>query len=107
MADPDAKRKLLDCLDETAFQPVLRADAEDYPEDKRDVLRDVQRATRSERDRFRGYDTAEKVVDMFRDDLSSEPAQKIQRELHDLDLPTLGDVRDEFENLARDLGVAH
>jgi uncharacterized protein (DUF2267 family) len=105
MTDEDARRKLVDFLDERAFQPVLRAKPDDFPKDKRDQLADVQRSTESEQERFRNYESAEKVVQMYRDDLSSEAAQKVHRQLRDLGLPTLNDVRDEFEQRARELGV--
>lgn len=61
-------------------------------------MRDVQRATESERERFRRYDSAEKMVQMYRDDRSSDAAQKVHRRLRDLGLPTLPDVRGESSN---------
>ncbi|WP_137389624.1 hypothetical protein [Rhodoligotrophos defluvii] len=103
----DAKAKLVDFLDRKAFEPVLRADPDRYSESQRAKLEDVKRATESERERFRNYESAEKVYQMYRDDLSSEPAQEVDRELRDLNLPTLKDVREEFEQLAEELGVRH
>jgi hypothetical protein len=105
MADKSAKEKLVDFLDKRAFDPVLRADAQDYPESKRDKLQHAQRATEDEKDRYHHYESAEKVYQMYRDDLSSEAAEKVHRELRDLDLPTLNDVRDDFERLADEVGV--
>ena len=105
MASKDAKEKLVGFLDRHAFEPVLRAKPDAYPDSKRGKLEDVQRATRSEQDRYHGYGSADEVFRMFRDDLSSEPAQKIHRELKDLDLPTLNDVRGAFEHLAEEVGV--
>jgi len=61
--------------------------------------------TESERERFQGYDSAKRVVEMYRDDLSSDEAKKVHRQLRDLGLPNLGNVRDEFERITRDLGV--
>lgn len=104
MAD-GAKERLVNFLDEKAFQPVLGANPESYPEDKRNVLKDVQDATRAERDRFHDYGSAEEVYQMYKDDLNSEPAQDVHGKLRDLDLPTLNDVRSEFENLAQEVGV--
>lgn len=105
MAGEDSRRKLVDFLDRRAFEPVLKADPSDYPEGKHEKLNDVQEATRNERERFQNYDSAEEVYRMYRDDLSSEPARRIHRELNDLGLPTLVDVQGEFEELASDLGV--
>ena len=100
------RRKLVSFLERRAFDPVLRADSDDYPERKRDKLERVQRATEDERERFRAYGSASEVVRMFKDDLSSEPAKDVHRDLRDLGLPTLDDVRDDFEDLARRLKVS-
>lgn len=104
MAD-NAKEKLVNFLERKAFEPVLGADPDAYPENKRDKLKDVQDATRAEQERFHDYGSAEEVYQMYRDDLNSEPAQKVHRKLRDLDLPTLNDVRDEFEQLAQGVGA--
>ncbi|MDQ2762003.1 MAG: hypothetical protein M3Y22_00395 [Pseudomonadota bacterium] len=42
----------------------------------------------------------------FKRDLSSTAAKKVHGELKELGLPTVNDVRDEFEKLAADLGVS-
>jgi hypothetical protein len=105
MAESDAKRRLVHFLDEKAFRPVLRADPAKYPEYKRDKVKDAQRRTEDEIERFRNYGSANDVVVNFRRDLTSEPAKKVHRELHELGLPTLNDVREEFEMLAQELGV--
>lgn len=101
----DARQRMIEFLDRTAFDPVLRVRPNSIPEGKRHRLDDVQRATRNEQARYHHYGSAEEVYRMFRDDLSSEPAQKIHRELRELGLPTLKDVRGEFEHLAAELGV--
>jgi len=103
----DAKEKLVDFLERKAFRPVLNADPGSYPESKRHKLKDVQEATRAELERFHHYGSAEEVYRMFEDDLSSKPAQRVHRELRDLDLPTLNDCREEFERLAEQVGVRH
>jgi len=101
----EAKSRLVEFLDREAFDPILKANPDRYPDSKKDKLRDVQRATESEKKRYHEYSSAEQVYRMYRDDLSSEPAQKIDRELRDLDLPTLKDVREKFERLASEVGV--
>lgn len=106
MAGDDAKRKLVDLLKQHVFERVINARPEDYPEGKRGKLAHVQRATETETKRFEGYESAEKVVDMYRDDLSSRRAKDIHRELHDLGLPSIEQVRGDFERLANELGVA-
>ena len=106
MGQEDARRELLRFLDERAFDPVLRARPEDYPESKRPELAEAQRATRSERERFHSYRGVDEIYRMFHDDLSSDAALQIHRKLRDLDLPTIADIRIEFERKARALGVA-
>lgn len=105
MAESEAKQKLVRFLEETAFRPVMKADASRYPENKRAKLKDVQRRTEQEIQRFRHYGSARDVVTNFRRDLSSDAAKQVHRELDDLGLPTINDVRDEFERLAEQLGV--
>jgi len=101
----DAKQKLVHYLEEHAFNPILHADPDHYSGKDRDKLDDVQRATKSEVDRYRHYGSARDVVDNYKDDLTSDEAKKIDRELKALDLPTLADVRDGFEKLAHDLHI--
>ncbi len=108
MPDKQAREQLLDLLDRKAFEPVLNASPDDYKSEReKQKLQDVQQTTRSTQQSYHQYPTAEKVRDMFRDDLHSEAAQKVHRELRDLGLPTLHDVKDEFEKLANELGVGH
>lgn len=101
----DAKQQLFDFLDRRAFLPVLDARPGDYDDKDQDKLDHVQRATEAERERFRGYPSAKKLVAMYRDDLHSKPAQKVDRELKALDLPTLRDFREDFERKVEELGV--
>jgi len=105
MSDNEAKRRLIEFLDTRAFDPVLKARSQDYPEAQRAKLEDVQGRTRAERERFHEYGSARKVVDMFKGDLSSAPAKKVHRDLEALGLPTLNQLRSEFERLADELGV--
>ena len=101
----NAKKHLVDFLIERAFEPVLRAKSEGRSDPEKRKLEHVQDATRKEIERFRNYGSAEEVVTNFRRDLDSEPAKRIHRELKSLGMPTLNDIRDEFETKARELGV--
>jgi hypothetical protein len=100
------QRELVDFLKRRVFEPVLRADGSHRSDTDQRKLSDVQDATRSEIDRFEHYGSAQEVVVNFKRDLDSDPAKKIHRESRDLGLPTLNDVRDEFERKAHDLGVS-
>ncbi len=101
-----AKEKLVDFLEQRAFKPVLDARADDYDSDsQRRKLADVQRATRSEVDRYRHrYSSAQDVIDNYKDDLTSEPAKEVDRELNALGLPTLRDIEPEFRKKVEELG---
>jgi predicted amidohydrolase YtcJ len=102
----DEKRELVEFVVARAFEPVLRAKPDGRSDADRRRLEHVQRATRSEIERYRHYGSADEVAVNFRRDLSSEAAKKIHAELRRLHLPTIEDVRDEFEEKARELGVA-
>jgi hypothetical protein len=65
----------------------------------------MQDKTARELERFRGYSSADDVVTNFRRDLSSHAAKPVHDQLRTLHLPTLPDVRDEFDDLAKRLGV--
>lgn len=101
----DARSELVDFLERHAFNPVMRAKAEGRSDAEKCRLEDVQTATEAEIKRFRAYGSAREVVENFRSDLNSEPAKKVHADLRSLDLPTINDVRDEFERRADALGV--
>src|SRR5947209_19702147 len=109
MTNNRAKEKLLDLLDRKAFDPVLKASPSTYSsEHDKDRLRDVQDTTRNtQRSYHEKYTSAQAVYENFLDDLHSEAAKKVHRELRNLNLPTLNDIKDEFEQMANELGVRH
>jgi len=105
----DAKQELVDFLERRAFRPILETRPDDYDSDAdRRRLAEVQRATRSEIHRYRSeYTSARDVIDNYKDDLTSEPARKIDRELDQLGLPTLRDVEPEFRRKVEELGFEY
>jgi hypothetical protein len=106
MAQSDARARLVRFLDQKAFQPVLTADTDRFPEGQREKLLDLKQRTRVEIERFRSYSSAHDVVVNFHRDLSSAPAKKVHRELRELGLPTIEELRDDFENLAEELEIS-
>jgi hypothetical protein len=96
------KTELLRFLDSHVFNPILRAKEEDYKESDRTVLADVQGSTKSEKERFHHYGSAQEVRDNYLSDLHSETARRINKELRRLKLPRLPDVKDEFLKIAGD-----
>ena len=97
-----SKSELLRFLDSHVFNPILRARKSEYQERDQKALADVQDATKSEKQRFRGYRSAAEVRDNYLSDLHSDTAKRINRELKRLKLPRLPDVKDEFLKLAGD-----
>jgi len=95
----DKKDKLVNFLNRRAFDPVLNASESNYSGTEREKLKDAKEATRAEKERYAHYGSAAEVRRIFEDDLSSDPAQKVQRELKQLNLPTLPEIKDDFLDL--------
>jgi hypothetical protein len=94
------KNELLTLLDKHVFHPTLNARPNRYGEKQRKELRDLQRRTEEEKARFHGYDSAEHIVAVFREEIGSELARPMHARLKDLGLPAMPDVRDQFLRLA-------
>jgi hypothetical protein len=84
----------------------MRAKPGGRSEAEKKELEHVQKATRAEIERYHGYRSAEEIVTNFKRDLTSAPAKKVHAELRHLHLPTIEDIREEFEEKARALGVS-
>lgn len=95
-----SKTELLDFLDKHVFHRILNASERNLGTKQREDLEDLKRRTEAEKARFHGYDSAEKIVQMYKDDLSSEAARPINARLQDLGLPRLVDVKDQFLKVA-------
>src|SRR5215469_1066086 len=78
MAD-HKKDELVRFLEQRAFNPVLNAKADGRSEADKKKLEHVQKATRAEIERFRGYGSAAHVITNFRRDLDSRPANRFMR----------------------------
>lgn len=94
------EQELLHFLDQHVFDPILHASSRKYSEADQDKLKDVQDRTRSEKDCFRGYPSAQEIIDNYKSDLHSSTAKRVNAELEKLHLPTLPSVKDEFLSLA-------
>lgn len=95
------KQELVHFLDQRVFDPILRAKPDEYSGHDRDMLEHVQKATRTEKDRYHHYGSADDVIQNFKSDLHSSAAKKVDSELSRLKLPCLPDVKDEFLELAK------
>ena len=105
MAD-DKKKQLLDFIDKKAFDVVLNANLEKYDKGDRKKLEDIQRKTKNEKDQFHNdYKNAKEVKNGFLSDVRSDAAQKLDKELRHLHLPTLPQIKDDFMKLCDKIGV--
>jgi hypothetical protein len=95
-----SKDELVSFLDQHVFDPILKASSDKYSGNKQDDLKYVQDRTRSEKERYHNYGSADEVVRMYKDDLNSENAKPVNNKLKELGLPRLADVKDQFEKKA-------
>lgn len=95
-----SKNELLEFLDKHVFHRILHASERDLGTKQLEDLQDLKHRTHEEMGRFHGYDSAEKIVEMYKQDLQSEAAKPVNARLQDLGLPRLVDVRDDFLKLA-------
>ena len=106
MKDEEKRRKLVEFLDQKAFDPVLRRSADSFSGSQREKFEDVLESTENEKKRFhKKYRTAEEVKQNYLSDLSSQTAKKKNAELEDLSLPRLPQFKDEFLQLCEKLEV--
>lgn len=105
MTRRDVAHRLFEFLDQHAFNPVLSASLEGLPEARRTKLRAAQEEMRRERGRFERGASADDIYRTYHAELAAPGAADLHRRLRELDLPTLDDVRIDFEQMAGDLGV--
>lgn len=102
-----AQQELAEFVISRAFDPVMRAKPDGKSEADRRTLDHVKQATQAEIERYRGYGSAREVAINFKRDLSSAAAKKVHAQLRHLRLPTINEIKAEFEDKARQLGVEH
>lgn len=94
------KTELLHFLDKHIFHRILHASERDLGTKQREDLDDLKKRTEAAMARFHGYDSAERIVTMYKEDVHSEAARPLNARLQDLGLPRMVDVQDEFLKLA-------
>ena len=60
----------------------------------------LQRRTEEEKARYHSYDSAERVIAAYKEELGTETARPMNARLKDFGLPTLPDVKETFLRLA-------
>jgi hypothetical protein len=98
------KSELLRFLDQHVFNPILKANESHYSDADKKKLQHVQDRTKTEKERFAHYGSAQDIVDNFKSDVHSAAAKHVNQELERLKLPTLPSVREDFLQLAGENG---
>ena len=96
-----SKQDLLRFLDHSVFDPILKASPGTFSKADQEKLLDAQKRTRSEKNRFHHYDSAQPLIENYKRDLNASTAKHVNSELERLKLPTLSSVKNEFMKIAQ------
>jgi hypothetical protein len=102
--EDDKKEKLLEFLYREAFDPILKAPESKYKNEmEKKKLKNVKKSTEKEKDRFSKYKSGKEVKENYLRDLNSKSAKKTDRDLKELNLPTLPELKEQFLELYKKL----
>jgi hypothetical protein len=101
----DARKELIDFIDKKAFDKILKTSPDDYEGKNKEAAEEVIKKTKAEQKKFHGYKSAEEVKKNFLENVHSKPAKKLNKEIEHLGLPTLPQLKEDFEKLADKLEV--
>jgi hypothetical protein len=105
-AKKDARKELPDFIDKKAFDVILNTSSDKYQGKEREDLQHIKEKTENEKRKFHeDYTRAEDVKKNFLQDVRSEPAGKLNKDIKRLGLPTLPELKDDFEKLCDKLNV--
>ena len=104
-AKKDAWKELVNFIDKKAFNKILKALPDDYDGKEKETVEEVIKKTKNEQKKFHDYKSAEEVKKNFMSNVHSKAAKKLDKEIEQLGLPTLPQLKDEFEKLAEKLEV--
>jgi hypothetical protein len=101
------RRQLLDFLDSRVFDPVLEALPEQYSSERdRRRLFEVKRIAEKKKERFHRQElSAAQIREQYFREMFFETSGKIGRELEDLELPRLLELKEQFLKICQDLNV--
>lgn len=107
MRNKEIREQLLEFLDRHAFNPILEAMPDQYSSERdRSMLYEVKRIAAMEKERFyKNSQTAVEIRDQYFKELIMETSGKTGRELEDLELPRLLQLREKFVQLCRELNI--
>ncbi len=101
----DPKEELVRFIDKKAFDVIIETPSDKFKGDDREKFEDIKRKTQNEKEKFHHYKSADEVKKNFLQNVRSEPAHKLDKELKKLGLPTLPELKGEFEQLCDKLQV--
>jgi len=105
-ANNNARKELINFIDKHAFDVIIHTSPDKFDGKDREKFEDIRRKTKNEQRKFHeDYTSAAAVKQNFLQNVRSRPAQKLDRELEHLGLPTLPQLKDDFQELCRKLGV--
>ncbi len=108
MAEEDHKKqRLIELLDMKVFDPILSTSATDFTSQvQRDKFMDLRGTIENEKRRYHeAYHSAADVKNGYLHDVQTPDTEQQDIEADDLELPTLGGVRDELMRLCDELQV--
>ncbi|WP_423147824.1 hypothetical protein [Rubrolithibacter danxiaensis] len=105
-AEKDKRKELISFIDKKAFDVILHTSPDKFKGNDRENFEEILKKTENEKKKFHDvYKSAEEVKENFLDNTHSKPAQKLNKELEHLGLPTLPQIKDEFVELCRKLDI--
>jgi len=104
-SEKDKRDELLNFIDKKAFNVILKTSPDKFKGKDKEDFDEILKKTKNEKKKFQGYKTAKEVKENFLSNTHSKPAQKLDKELEHLKLPTLPQIKDEFEELCKKLDV--
>jgi hypothetical protein len=105
--EKDKRRQLLDFLDDRVFDPVLEALPEQYSSERdRRMLFEVKRIAEKKKERFHSQELSSgQIREQYFREMFFETSGKIGRELEDLELPRLLELKEQFLKVCQELNV--
>ena len=105
-AAKDKRKELLSFIDKKAFDVIINTSPDKFKGKDKENFVGILKKTEAEKTKFHEvYKTAEEVKANFLDNTHSNSAQKLNKELEHLKLPTLPQIKDDFLELCKKLDI--
>jgi hypothetical protein len=105
-AEKNKREELLEFIDKNAFDVILKTKTERFEGKDKENFEGILKKTENEKKKFHNdYKTPEEVKQNFLQNVRSEAAEKVNKDLEKFGLPTLPQLKDEFMELCKKLEV--